>query len=180
MIDLALLPWIVTVVGAAAAPAVIGLRALGRRIGRKRNARATCGRCKAHFGDADDPEVFVIDGIFVCEGCAEKARKSYKVVLWGVGGFVLLAPVAAAVGFLTHVLGGGWGWWEWPHLIPLLSPPFIAYFAARWEIRRMVRANRAATSLTEEEADIELGPGDESLLRFATGPLATHPDGRVR
>lgn len=95
---LALLPMFGAIAAGVAAPVTIAARALDRWRGRRRNAGSRCARCRNEWSDS--AELFVVDGLYVCEECAEKLRRFLGLALPALGVGVLGIAALSAIGLL--------------------------------------------------------------------------------
>ena len=149
MIGPTILPFLVTIAGAATVPVVAVARAWARRGARKRNAAALCAGCgrawqanPQHVTDA-----FLVEGQLFCTDCATKLRRrtiaSATVFIALAGGMFLFTwgPIFDLIGQYGLIDGlEGLSVLGWAFFLP----PLILLSAADWSFRRMRSKNVVA------------------------------------
>ena len=123
-----------------ALPVTIGLTAINRHRGRRRNRTWKCGRCSAPLG-ADDVSgnVFVSHGVYVCGFCAEVLRWRYGIALIAVPCIAALAGVATILGVFAGPQAPSW--YVGSRLIPVFLPSIGIGIAFWWRSKAAKTAN---------------------------------------
>jgi hypothetical protein len=138
--DLALLPWAITVVTAAAMPAFALARYIRRGIGKSRNERVKCAHCAGHFDSLVEAHLF--EGRYLCGNCSTEFRRHLSRIYTGFAGLGVAALMFGVGGMLVDVtLFDSGAWWTWNRIILVCIPPIAVTFTARNSLRRLQRQN---------------------------------------
>ena len=126
--------------GVLAAPIALAVRRKYRRRSARRNAQGACGRCGAAFFQGGDESLFVVEGHYVCAGCASALRRRLWVLLPATGLLAIAAVVSSTAGAV--LAGPGLSWWLDSRLIPLLAPTVLVgggLIGGAWLMKRLNR-----------------------------------------
>ena len=156
LLILAFLPWVGALLAGAAAPAALVARALYRRRARRRNSSGRCGRCYGEWTEGVEGGVFVVDGIYVCESCAERLRRRLRVVLPALGIGVVIAAAFSALGFLFG--GPPLEWWFsgalMPRFVIIVAPTVLLGGGLILRLRLGKKANQRELKTTSDPVDM--------------------------
>jgi len=153
MIELGSLALISALGGVLAVPAVLAQYRLLGWMGRRRNKKGLCCRCKVKlYAGGSAPSR--IGGVLFCPKCTTLVRRAWTVGLWSVTGLALLIPVVGALGMMGLVpfISGGV---TVGAIAGMLVPPTVMVSAIAFEMRHSRRVN-AAAALEEGESIPEL------------------------
>ena len=139
MIELGTLALISAVGGVLAVPLVMVQYKIQGWLGRRRNDRGVCCRCRKDLYEGGSAPSR-IGGVLYCTRCTGKVRLAWTAALWGVTGLALAVPVIGVLGmaglvpFITGGVTAG-------AIAGLIVPPLVLLGAVRFEMGHSRRAN---------------------------------------
>jgi hypothetical protein len=138
------LPFVASVLAAAAAPVLVAARGVRRWAGRRRNATYHCADCGAPWRELSNAPRYLVEGLEICRACAERRGRRLSAALLSTGATITVAVVVTAVGVGTAVAHYGRHVYMWYHYVLMAVPPVSLGAVAVAALKRMKRVNRQA------------------------------------
>jgi hypothetical protein len=161
LIELGSLALMAALGGVLAVPTVVVQYKIRGWLGRRRNKRGLCCRCReALYRDGSAPSR--VGGVLYCDACTGKVRLAWTAALWTAAGLALALPVVGVLGMaglLPFITGGVTA----GAVAGLIVPPLVLAGAIKFELSHSREAN-ARREIAEGVHGVPAGSGGQRLV----------------